>query len=396
VRSKCLSQEHVSSQLRLTDPVIHYFSHRPSAIREKHGYGWQRESFDRRLERNLFDRVEAHKVITDIDTADKAKSKNLLSLVQVISSKIWAPVYKQICEEKRELKPAQLVGVQRLSWVVGEFQAAVNQKKPEKQHGLSLRARPRKQKEAQLFDKAEKILRSMEKQIGQAQTMLATKSREALKDERVEEIFYLLAMNKEGCCQVALELFEDLFRAMLASNSADDRLTAFYSASEKAKNAILLCDKEGECGMLEFASGVSAGTKKLSGPLGDILDSVVKKLGYKTKPKGVRAAHFVMVNAKESRLESDGPKEPAALGSKPVDSKIATTGEINFTWYIHWEVLYIVDVFASSFCGEAGYELSTLCSKLDANEELARCVVGHSIFQWYQYHARCHETFQGP
>ena len=341
--------------------------------------------------------MQAHKVITDIDTVDENKSKNVLSLVRVISSEIWAPMYDQIREEKEELKPAQLVGVQRLSWVVGEFQAAVNQKKLERQHGLNLRAGPRKEREqieAQLVEKAENILRAMEKEIGQAQTMLAAKSREALKDERVEEICYLFAVNEEVWCQVALELFEALYRAMLDSNSAQDRLTAFYNAGEKAKNAILLCVKEGECGKMEFASGVSAGTKKLSGPLGDILDDV--KLQCNTTPKGVRAAHFVMVNAKESRLDSDGPKELAALGSKPVDSESATTGEINAKWYINWQVLYIVDLFASSYCGEAGYELSTLCSKLDANEERARFVVGHSIFQWHQYHARCHETFQGP
>ena len=365
--------------------------------------------------------MTAHTVIneidTEIDTANQENKnpKNVLTLVEGISMNMWAPIYLQIREKQKPLKPAQLVAVQRLYWVVNKFQDAVNQKKldmPDETHGMILRAPQTNVLEVELVEKAEKMLQSMKREIGSALKGLDFESREALKDDRIEEICYALqeklplAMNEAVYCQVALDLLGALFQAMLDSDSAQDRLTAFYEAGEKAKNAILLCVEESNCEQLEFASGVSAGTK-LSGSLGGILGTVKTSsaffLQYNTTPKGVRAAlidacpnlkakederdnicraigdRFVMVNVNEDRLDNDRSKKLAALGSKPVDSRIATTGEINVTWYIHWQVLYIVDLFASSYCGEAEYKLSTLCSKLGAKELLAQFVVRRGI-----------------
>lgn len=398
------------------------------AVRERHGYGLRnlrddlpsdQASLAQLLKRNFADREDLQnllKLTQDVTS--------LYCLVKYICYEIWSPIFRKLrcfcvaCDSGANPVPltaTQWVAVRRISWMLDEFSEWIKSHQiPPEYQDLKREVEAmlkRIDEEAQnYFDKVMQLDRDRE-------GILDVNSRRAVDTEIIEEICFEfreslpLAFDESVYCSVSRRLLTTLvkeaqkwlFRDPENHAATKQLLQCFYKAAESAKNEILQCVEKGENVSLEFTSGVQKGTV-LSGALRAILSTFKTSsaffLQYSTTPKGVGAAlidaspkleasdriisqaigdRFVMVGVDGL----DEHKELAALGSKPVDSSkiVGTRDKINATWYIYWQVLYLVDLFASSYCDEAGYNIHTLCTILGADERLARFVVAGGIRQ---------------
>lgn len=414
----------------LTSKIIIILNH--SGIRERHGYGYRnlvegvpsdKESLGAFLERNYLEREDVQNVVKLTTSIHR-----LHYLVSYIYYESWSPIFRKVqcfynaCTSNvkpKRLTPAQWVAILRLSWMTDEFSGWIES------HDLH-------PDDQECVDEVSRMLSSMYNE-GQewftkvmkldrerAPGILDGASRVAIDNENLEMICFELkdslprAMKEWVYCPVARRLLRQLCKdsqqwifGSRDTNETAKLLQRFYAAAETSKKDILTSIAKNEIEGLTFASGVQTGSF-LSGSLDAIL-SVFKTspaffLQCSTTPKGVKAAlieacpelknsgiairqsignNFVMATFEgpDLRKELATHEHLAALGSVPVEkSKLSNTKRsINETWYIQWQVLYLVDIFASRYCGSAGYELETLCAKLGADLNVARFVTERGI-----------------
>jgi Methyl-CpG binding domain len=73
-----------------------------------------------------------------------------------------------------------------------------------------------------------------------------------------------------------------------------------------------------------------------------------------------RDERFVMVKSEH------GPDSIRHLGSVPRSTKSMENRELNLTWYLTWQVLYVVDCFADGFLRQDGDEVQRVACTVDA------------------------------
>jgi hypothetical protein len=256
--------------------------------------------------------------------------------------------------------------------------------------------------------------------------------KEALIEEVAEQICYDMRdslpapMDESVYCPVAIRLITklcELLGSTLAfpSSAAQDvssvkrsLLERFLEAAVASKKEVVDCVQESDLKELTFDSGLCQRCI-LTGPLDEMLQVTSKSgtffdlLENSTLPKGFQAAvaeklHFydtLAVSGLESHV--DGRRSiPLEIGDRCVavnsgcstgDGKLRQLGHayrtvsnfrkpmssVNETWYVVWQVTWIVHTFAKHFLSDAGYSLGLLCERLGVDVALAEFAVQHGI-----------------
>lgn len=405
-------------------------------IRERKGYGLNNlrdgmkadTCVSSRIQRNFSDREDAENVVDVTECVQR-----LSYLLKFIGTEIWRPIVdridalKQACNSgasQMPLSPNQWVAARRVSWLADVFRQKLEK---EKQKNLDKSLFRFYEKEIN------KMLESIDRRASTSFTvamkldrgLLGSSVVDAVDDELLEEICYDLrhklhmVINDSIYCPVAVRLVKSLCRQIAylwlfrEGNSWDDNrrakqslLRGFYDAAIASQKQILQSIQQPELGFrdLQFTSGIQY-KSVLSGKIEDIFkrfrSSNAFFLQNSLTPKGIVAAlieklqyndalsvaglepcvddstlsfdiddHLAMI-----RYEGfDGHDELNGLGSAPVAvSKIAKSQRINETWYIHWQVVWVVDTFARYYLEDADYSLGELCRKLNVD-------ISHSTF----------------
>jgi hypothetical protein len=185
--------------------------------------------------------------------------------------------------------------------------------------------------------------------------------------------------------------------------------TALYESAVSAKEEVLQCcassTTEG-LGDLSFGSGILKNSV-FSGSVSEILAKFKTSssffLDHRSTPKGFRAAvieklHFTemmsiagLAGCCEDKIITvdtegrfvmakynfmDGHDDVRELASLPVHiSKVGNGYGINLAWYINWQVIWIVNLFAITFLNDNDYfSLEDLCRRVDNDMTLASFV----------------------
>ena len=376
------------------------------------------ESFSYRLDRNFSDREDAQNVIQLIDSIQR-----LHYLLAYIYNESWCPIvtkvqryYDACCSNAIPvpLNRAQWVAVSRISWMVDEFTELLISYQVDSEDEACINDVSRMLTDIQ--DESAWFRKVLNLDYERCGGVLDDKSRCAIEEEYVEEICFELrdslpkAFREDVYCAVARQLLRELCKKsqkwLVGTRSSQETaqlLVHFYDCAELARNEISSCCATGSLDSLAFNSGVQNGSF-LSGSLSEIIGAFKTSAAFylqcNTTPKGVRAAlveacpylepcdqniekeigdRFIMMNIRGVDLDLAGHQHLAVLGSIPVEQSKCGIDDINIMWYIQWQVVYLVDLFASRYCGADGYNVETLCERVGADRNVAQFVVDRGI-----------------
>jgi hypothetical protein len=414
-------------------------------IRERKGYGLRNiregvksdDCIASRLQRNFGDREDAENMV------DVTESIQRLSyLLKFIDAEIWKPIMDGIDSfkeawhsgsEKMPLSPNQWVAARRIYWLVDVFRQKVERKKIATADKTLFQFYERE---------ANKILERIDMRaatsfIGAMKLghgVLGRNVADALDCELLEEICYDLrhklhmVMDDAIYCPIAVRLIKTLCRHVAEvwllrdgvgwDDEAHARqmiLRSFYDAAIDSRNEILESVQKPELEFrdLQFTSGIHR-SSFLSGNVDDVQRKVRSSSAFflqnSTTPKGVIAALIEKLQYRDALsvagLEPsvdgraisidigdqlamicfdgfDGHDNLKGLGSVPIHvSKIPKiSARINEAWYIHWQVVFVVDTFASYYLEGGDYSLDELCAKLDVDVNHATFVTQRGLHQ---------------
>jgi hypothetical protein len=409
-------------------------------IREGKGYGYRNihrglasnEDRASALQRNFGDREDAENAIILLNCP------NLVSMIEFVKERIWLPVWTKAqafhaslndSASREDVSPPsreQWIALRRIHWLRSVFLRRICDLEVEEQlapeDGYPYQ---------NSYNYCKDLLDSMEQNrfsvtVESAESFFAIG--EAIRQEIVEEMHYtmreklLMPFDRAVWCPLAVELLERLSNdvsVLLIStkgNPTPEEKMALrcktIAAAETSANDFRKSTKgDGVSNFLGFRSGVAEGSV-ISGSLRTLLGTVKCSNSFyvdnSTAPKGFLAGIVRMLAYYDSlmlagvepqqddsfhlQLETsenfvmaqyngfDGSDKLRKLGSLPraIDSA-NTTIAVNETWYLVWQLIYVVHTFLAEFLDGSDETLKLLCSKIGVDYTLAQFAIARGM-----------------
>jgi hypothetical protein len=385
-------------------------------VRERKGYGRRNLNHETisddciatRLERNFVEREDCELLI-------ESKSLARLSfLIQKVDHEIFRPLINMVGKSK--LSPLQWIAVRRVHWLVDAFRRKLK-KDSDALQDRSLLSFYEPMLNSFLHDMDTVFSETFAPLIKEEESPLH-RQREvnvAFYGELVEEVCFDLRfwfpriLDTSLYCPVAVRLilsFSKCFANLWSFRGAEDNqeelreklLGTLYAYAVGAREEILACIHGSDLALpcLQFSSGLP---KKYSlvGSIEENIDMANKcgafSLQITTFPKGITAAIVEKLEKKSNHAVELGNQlvmikydrvvvhnEFKDLGAAPYPvSKVEHADQINISWYLLTQVVWVVHGFATVFMKDSSYSLAELCDKLHLNLTDAEFMLRHGI-----------------
>jgi hypothetical protein len=407
-------------------------------IREGKGYGYRNlnrglasDDEDRALalQRKFGHREDAENAIITLTCP------NLVSMIEFVKERIYLPVWTKAkawlndSASRGDVPPPsreQWIALRRIHWLRSVFLRRVcdleggEQLAPESGYPYQ-----------NSYNYCKDLLDSMEQNrfsvaVESAESFFAIG--EALRQEIIEEMHYtmreklLMPFDRAVWCPLAVELLEmlsDDVSVLLISTKGNptpkEKLALrckIIAAAESSANDFRKSAKGGEVpNSLGFRSGVAEGSI-ISGSLRTLLGTVKCSKSFyvdnSTAPKGFLAGIVRMLAYYDSMMLAgvepqqddsfqlpletsenfvmaqyngfDGSDKLRKLGSLPRAIDSANTSiAVNETWYLVWQLIYVVHTFMAEFLDGSDETLKILCSKIGVDYALAQFAVARGM-----------------
>jgi hypothetical protein len=407
-------------------------------IRERKGYGWRNlnrglpSNEDRAsgLKRNLGDREDAENTIMLLNCP------NLVSMIEFVKERIWLPVWTKAqashasvnnSASRGDVSPPsseQWIALRRIHWLRTVFLRRVCdlEEQPPPEYGYPYKSS---------YTYCRALLDSMEENrfpvaVESAESVFAIG--EVIRQEIIEEMHYtmreklLMPFDRSIWCPLAADLLEmlcDDVSVLLITTKGnptpEEKMALRWkiiAATETSANDLRRSTK---CGgvpnSLAFRSGTAEGSI-ISGSLRTLLGTVKCSKSFyvdnSTVPKGFLAGIVRMLAYYDSLMLAgvepqqddtfqlqvetsdsfvmaqyngfDGSDKLRELGSlpRPIDSA-NTSIAINETWYLVWQVIFVVHTFLAEFLDGSDETLKILCSKVGVDYTLAQFAIARGM-----------------
>lgn len=410
-------------------------------IREEKGYGYRNlnrglasddEDPALALQRKFGNREDAENTIIMLNCP------NLVGMIEFVKEKIWLPVWTKAqafleslndSNSRGDVPPPsreQWIALRRIHWLRSVFLRRVCDLEGETQLS-SEGGYPY----ISSYNYCKDLLDSMEQSrfsvaVESAESFFAIG--EAIRQETIEEMHYtmreklLMPFDRAVWCPLAVELLKMLsddisvlFISTKGNPMPEEKVALrckIIAAAETSANEFRKSAKGGAIfNSLGFRSGIAEGSI-ISGSLRKLLGTVKCSNSFyvdnTTTPKGFLAGMVRLLAYYDSlmlagvepqhddsfqlQLESsknfvmaqyngfDGSDELRKLGSLPqaIDSA-STSITVNETWYLVWQLIYVVHTFLAEFLDGSDETLKILCSKIGVDYKLAQFAVARGM-----------------
>jgi hypothetical protein len=407
-------------------------------IRERKGYGWRNLNRDlasdedraSALQRNSGDREDAENAIMLLNCP------NLVSMIEFVKERIWLPVWTKAqafhvslndSASRGDVSPPsreQWIALRRIHWLRSVFLRRVCDLEEHLPPETGYPYRNSYKYCRDLLDSMEQNRFSVA--VESAESFFAIG--EAIRQEVIEEMHYtmreklLMPFDRAVWCPLAVELLEmlsDDVSVLLISTkgnpTSEEKMALqrkIIAAAETSANDFRKSTKGGGVPKsLGFRSGIAEGSI-ISGSLRTLLGTVKCSSSFyvdnSTAPKGFLAGIVRMIAYYDSlmlagvepqqddsfqlQLETpenffmaqyngfDGSDKLRELGSLPRQIDSANTSiAVNETWYLVWQLIYVVHTFLAEFLEGSDETLKMLCSKIGVDYTLAQFAVARGM-----------------
>jgi hypothetical protein len=410
-------------------------------VREGKGYGYRNlnrglasddEDPALALQRKFWHREDAENAIITLECP------NLVSMIEFVKERIWLPVWSKAqaflslndSASRGDAPPPsreQWIALRRIHWLRSVFLRRVCDLEVEEQLAPAENGYPYQSS----YNYCKGLLDSME----QNRFPVAVESSasffaigEALRQEIIEEMHYtmreklLMPFDRAVWCPLAVDLLKmlsDDVSVLLISTKGNPtpeeklalRCKIIAAAETSANDFRELAKGVGAPNSLGFRSGIAEGSI-ISGSLRTLLGTVKCSNSFyvdnSTAPKGFLAGIVRMLAYYDSlmlagvepqqnetfqlQLEPsknfvmaqyngfDGSDKLRKLGSLPqVIDSTNTSIAVNESWYLVWQLIYVVHTFLIEFLDGSDETLKILCSKIGVDYALAQFAVARGM-----------------
>jgi hypothetical protein len=405
-------------------------------IRERKGYGWRNthrglpsdEDRASELKRNFAEREDAENAIILLACPD------LVGMIEFVKERIWLPVWTKAQAFQASLNdPAshgeapppsreQWIALRRIHWLRSVLLRRIRD--------LELTGATYGYPYKSSLSYCRDLLDSMEQNrfsvtVKSSESLYAIG--EAIRQEIIEEMLYamqaklLMPFDRAVWCPLSVGLLQtlsDQVSVLLLStkgNPSTEQKMALrgeiLAAAEASANDFRKATKGGGVpNSLSFGSGIGIGKGSIiSGSLKNLWGTVKCSnsfyLDNSTIPKGFLAGIGRMLAYYDSLIlasvephqgdsfhleltpsenfvmtQYNGMDESDQLGKlasmpRPIDSCAKTSIAVNETWYLVWQLIYVVHTFATEFLDGTDDTLKILCTKIGVDYKLAQFAV---------------------